>query len=88
MPNDLLTQLQSTCRNLDDEPRLLIALISDTGMRLSEACGLHTSDINLKTDTPQINLIEYPWQVLKTNSSSRKIPLVGTMLWAAKQVVK
>ena len=53
MPNDLLTQLQSTCRNLDDEPRLLIALISDTGMRLSEACGLHTSDINLNTDAPQ-----------------------------------
>ena len=80
MPNDLLTQLQSTCRNLDDEPRLLIALISDTGMRLSEACGLQTSNINLNTDTPQINLIEHPWQGLKTNSSPWQIPMVGTKL--------
>ena len=71
IPNDLLTQLQSECRNIDDEPRWLIALISDTGMRLSEACGLHTSDINLNTDTPHINLIEHPWRGLKTNSSSR-----------------
>ena len=88
IPNDLLTQLQSECRNLDDEPRWLIALISDTGMRLSEACGLQTSDINLNTDTPNINLIEHHWRGLKTNSSTRQIPLVGTSLWAAKQVVK
>ena len=57
-------------------------------MRLSEACGLQTSDINLNSDTPNINLIEHPWRGLKTNSSSRQIPLVGTSLWAAKQVVK
>ena len=59
IPNDLLTQLQPECRNLDDEPRWLIALISDTGMLLAEACGLNTSDINLNTDTPHIDVIEH-----------------------------
>ena len=38
IPMDALRQVQSNCRNLNDEPRWLIALISDTGMRLSEAC--------------------------------------------------
>jgi hypothetical protein len=31
----------------DDDLRWLIALISDTGMRLSEAAGLHVDDIVL-----------------------------------------
>ena len=63
-------------------------MFSDTGMRLSEACYLHTSGINLNTDTPHINLIEHPWRGQQTNSSSRQIPLVGTSLWAANQAVK
>ena len=40
VPLDALLYIQSECMTLDDEPRWLIALISDTGMRLSEACGL------------------------------------------------
>ena len=39
-------------------PRWLIALISDTGMRLLEACGLQACDIHLDGDTPYINLVE------------------------------
>ena len=35
-----LVAVQEGCRHLDDEPRWLIALISDTGMRLAEAAGL------------------------------------------------
>ncbi len=38
-PEDVLTELQKQCRRLDDEPRWLNALISDTGMRLGEAVG-------------------------------------------------
>ncbi len=45
---------------LDDEPRWLIALISDTGMRLSEACGLQARDIHLDDNTPYIDLVEHP----------------------------
>ena len=88
VPSDVIKQTQKECRDLDDEPRWLIALISDTGMRLSEACGLLTSDICLDDELPHINLVVHQWRRLKTGSSSRQIPLVGTSLWAAKQVVK
>ena len=71
---------------MDDEPRWLIALISDTGMRLSEACGLQACDIHLDGDTPYINLVEHPWRRLKTDSSSRQVPLVGASLWAAQRI--
>ena len=64
----------------------MISLISDTGMRLSEACGLLSSDINLDCSIPHIDLIEHPWRRLKTPSSIRKIPLVGTSLWAASRI--
>jgi hypothetical protein len=86
IPMDTLRQVQSNCRNLNDEPRWLIALISDTGMRLSEACGLLVSDIHLDTTTPYIDLVEHPWRRLKTEPSKRQIPLVGFSLWAAKQI--
>ena len=52
IPNDVLFDLQQTCKQVNDEPRWLIALISDTGMRLSEACGLETTDIRLDGNTP------------------------------------
>jgi integrase len=88
IPTDVLVTIQNECRQLDDEPRWLIALISDTGMRLSEACGLLTSDICLDGELPHIKLVVHPWRRLKTGPSSRQVPLVGTSLWAAKQVVK
>jgi integrase len=88
IPTDVLVAIQNECRQLDDEPRWLIALISDTGMRLSEACGLLTSDICLDGAVPHINLTAHPWRRLKTGSSLRQIPLVGVSLWVAKQVVK
>ena len=88
IPTEVLVTIQHECMQLDDELRWLIALISDTGMRLSEACGLLTSDICLDDELPHINLVVHQWRRLKTGSSSRQIPLVGTSLWAAKQVVK
>ena len=88
IPTDVLFTIQQECMQSDDEPRWLIALISDTGMRLSEACGLLTSDICLDGELPHIKLVVHPWRRLKTGPSSRSIPLVGTSLWAAKQVVK
>ena len=87
IPTDVLLTIQRECIQLDDEPRWLIALISDTGMRLSEACGLMTSDICLDGEIPHINLVAHPWRRLKTGSSSRQIPLVGASLWAVKRAV-
>jgi integrase len=86
VPDDALIKIQAECRSLDDQQRWMIALISDTGMRLSEACGLLSSDINLDCSIPHIDLIEHPWRRLKTPSSVRQIPLVGTSLWAAGRI--
>jgi integrase len=36
----------------DDEMRWLLALISDTGVRLAEAAGLHKDDIILDAPCP------------------------------------
>ena len=86
IPDDVLAAVQEECRHLDDEPRWLIALISDTGMRLAEAAGLLSKDIRLDTEIPYINLCEHAWRTLKTSSSQRKIPLVGASLWAAMRI--
>ncbi|WP_289036655.1 DUF6538 domain-containing protein, partial [uncultured Roseibium sp.] len=82
-----IRRVQDFCRALDDEPRHLIALISDTGMRLSEAAGLINEDIALDGDFPHIVLRTHSWRRLKTKGSERVVPLVGAALWAARRAV-
>ena len=65
----------------------IVALLSDTGMRLGEAVGLLKSDINLSSDIPYTNIRPHLWRSLKTIGSERKIPLVGASLWASKRIV-
>ena len=89
IPLDAIRVVQSECLAINDDMRWLIALISDTGMRLAEGAGLLKQDIvGLETTQPYINLIKHPWRNLKTASSERKIPLVGSALWAAKRIVE
>jgi integrase len=45
-PDDI-ERVQRICLGVADERRLLVALISDTGMRLTEALGLIWSDFKL-----------------------------------------
>ena len=45
IPQVELRNIQKTCLDMLNERRLLIALISDTGMRLSEALGLVWEDV-------------------------------------------
>ena len=85
-PKDI-KHIQSLCREHDDDLRWLIALLSDTGMRLGEGVGLLKSDINLDCDIPHINLIPHPWRRLKTKGSQRCIPLVGASLWASRKIL-
>ena len=59
------------CQAIDDNIRWLIALISDSGMRLSEVIGLTASDIHLDEEVPFVRLSEHPWQRLKTDESER-----------------
>jgi hypothetical protein len=42
-----ILSIQRECRELDDDKRWLLALISDTGMRLAEAAGILVGDIRL-----------------------------------------
>ena len=88
IPIENIRTIQAECKKLDDDNRWLIALISDTGMRLSEASGLLASDIILDTNIPHINLVNHSWRRLKTKGSNRVIPLIGSSLWAAKRVLE
>ena len=86
IPIENIRQIQKDCISYDDEARWLVSLISDTGMRLSEAAGLHVDDIKLDDDVPHIDLKPHPWRRLKTKGSQRQIPLVGAALWAAQRI--
>jgi integrase len=88
IPTDKLRTIQQRCQTTDDEPRWLVALISDTGMRLSEAAGLAREDIVLNADIPHVIIRPHPWRRLKTKGSERTLPLVGCSLWAAEKAVE
>ena len=77
--------LQSLCLQANDEPRWIIALLSDTGLRLSEALGLTKEDIHLTTTSPYVDIRPQPWRRLKTRNSERQVPVVGQALWALQQ---
>ena len=82
-----IRNVQADCLTYDDDQRWLIALISDTGMRLSEACGLRVEDIRLGETIPYINIAPNSSRRLKTKGSARQIPLVGSSLWAAERII-
>ena len=87
IPTDILKQIQSECYRIDDDMRWLLALISDTGLRLSEAAGLHREDLVLHHKIPHLIIQAHPWRTLKTSASERKVPLVGASLWAAQRIL-
>jgi integrase len=64
IPIDCIKAIQSDCRHIDDDMRWLVALLSDTGMRLGEAVGLAVEDVHLDDETPYINLTPHPWRRL------------------------
>ena len=81
-----IRKIQAECYQQDDELRHIVALISDTGMRLAEAVGLHQDDLVLDADVPYVKVREHAWRPLKTSTSHRVIPLVGASLWAAQRI--
>ena len=88
IPLDDLNKIKSICKTYDDELRWLVALLSDSGMRLSEALGLLKDDIKLKDDVPHIRLSAHPWRRLKTKASERLIPLVKESKWACRRILE
>ena len=85
-PEDI-KKVQAECYKADDEKRWLIALIADTGMRLAEGAGLLRSDFIEKDGVLCVNIRPHPWRSLKTASSARLIPLVGSAKWAAERIL-
>jgi integrase len=85
IPIEDIRNIQKLCFDMDDEIRWLLALLSDTGLRLSEAVGLIKSDIHLDDQTPYIRLKPHIWRKLKTTGSERDVPLIGASLWAVNR---
>ena len=65
IPIEDIRKVQHLCKTIDDDLRWLVALVSDTGMRLAEAAGLLKSDIILDADIPHISLKPHPWRLLR-----------------------
>ena len=68
LSEDQIKLVQTKCQAKNNYLAWLVALISDTGMRLSEAVGLLRSDINLDHDVPHVMVQIHPWRSLKTES--------------------
>ena len=72
---EAIRNVQSECRAIDDDMRWLIALISDTGMRLAKEAGLLKQYlVGLDTGEPYVHVTKHPWLTLKTASSEGKYP--------------
>jgi integrase len=85
-PEDI-KKVQAECYKADDELRWLVALVADTGIRLAEGAGLLRSDIINKDGNLCVSIKPHPWRSLKTASSERVIPLVGSAKWAAERIL-
>lgn len=85
VPLNVIKAVQKRCYEMDDEARWAIAMVSDTGLRLSEVLGLVKDDVILHEPVPYLVVRSHPWRRLKTSASSRKVPLVGAALWAAQR---
>ena len=88
IPIEIIKKVQEECVLINDPNRWLIALLSDTGMRLSEALGLRIEDLQIESKVPYVNIEPNSARKLKTKSSKRQIPLVGSSFWAAQQIIK
>jgi integrase len=56
-------------------------------MRLAEGAGLLRSEFIEKDGVLCVNIRPHPWRSLKTASSARTIPLVGSAKWAAERIL-
>lgn len=86
LTEDELSRLAVACRNKDDAPRWILAILADTGARLAEVVGLGLADIVTDAEVPHIVIKPHPWRSLKNTDSARTVPLVGVALWAAHRV--
>lgn len=82
-----LRAIQAKCREIDDQRRWAIAMLSDTGARLAEIVGLLRADVFLEDEVPHIHLEPNEVRGIKTEAGHRDVPLVGAALWAAQRAI-
>ena len=83
-----LEAIQIKCREVDDQRRWAILMLSDTMARLAEVAALRKEDVHLDGSLPYINLRTTNERRLKTAQSARLVPLIGQALWAAKRAME
>lgn len=76
----------SNYKDLNKEAALSVFAMANTGMRITELCGLKPKDIHLDAPIPFVSIVQQDDRELKTKQSRREIPLVGASLWAFKQL--
>ena len=72
-PTNTIRAIQKFCEEHDDDCRWLVALISDSGSRLSEAAGLTLADINITHDVPHLLVRPNTFRNLRTAGSEGTI---------------
>ena len=73
IPTSTIQTIQKSCKEHDDDCRWLVALISDSGLRLSEAAGLTLADINITHDVPHLLVRPNTFRNLRTAGSEGTI---------------
>lgn len=88
VPTDAIAMVQAKCHELDDDLRWLVAIVSDTGMRLAEAAGMTRDDFVRDNDgSLAAHIRPHSWRRLKTKGSERVVPLEGEARWAAQRIL-
>lgn len=75
---------QGALDGLNEDARLIMYVLADTGLRPSEVCNLRALTIKLDAPVPHV-CVRPDGRRLKTGDSEREIPLVGAALAALRQ---
>jgi integrase len=75
---------EGTFADVNAEARRVVYLVTETGVRLSEACNLSRTTIRLDAPVPHIQ-VRPEGREIKTDHSQRDIPLVGVALLAMRE---
>lgn len=76
---------QDAMSELNDDARLIVLAMVNTGCRPSEIAGLMPDEIRLDAEVPHILMRSNENREIKTRTSKRSIPLVGASLAALQE---
>lgn len=85
-----MVTIREKCTAADDELRWLLSIQLDGGTRIAEVAGLALEDIRVTgEEVPYLDIKAHTWRPLnKSAGSTRKVPLIGHALWAAKRLLE